>query len=80
MDIRDAVIGICNEVVATNKNWTELAKYNRRLWRKQNRINKYFGLSIISSVMYIYVSERHYKEQNKQIEKLTKELKEVKGE
>ena len=80
MDVKDVIIGLYNSYIDTNKSFMELGKICRKAFSRQDRINGRLFACVLAGATYAVYSEKKRKEQEKKIEKLSKELEMMKGE
>ena len=77
MDLNKVIIDIYNNLIGTNKSLLGIAEVTSKKFDKQSKFNKRcVGFCIVSS-MYITVHELMMRAQNKKIQELENEIKEL---
>lgn len=80
MDIKDVANDLYASMLDTHKSFMELARICKKSIVQQNNINKRFFVIACVGVAFVVATEIHRKEQDERIDKLCKELEDLKKE
>lgn len=80
MDIKDVVVGLCGELIHTNKSIQKLGEACSTAFKTQNKINKNFALQLMLLAGYAIYSEVRHVQDSEKINKLIQVVDELKEE